>query len=129
MNNPRGFAIVGTVLVLCVVIILVAAATALRLASQLSSGTELRQWSDAQRLAEGCAEVALQSLRADPAYAGNENVTIGSNSCTIRPVVTAGAVTTIQTEATVSGHPYRIEIELDDVETVHVTSWKHVTAF
>lgn len=128
MSNPKGFAIVGTVLVLCVVIILVAAATALRLANQLGSGTETRQWTDAQRLAEACAEVALQSMREDSAYAGNETVAIGADTCTVRPVL-AGAVTTIQTEATVDGHPYRIEIELDDVETVNVTSWSHVTAF
>ena len=125
---PRGFAIVGTVLVFCVVIILTAAATSLRLANQLGQGTEARQREDAQRLAEGCAETALQSLREDPAYAGNESIAIGTETWAVRPVL-SGAVTTIQTEATVDGHPYRIKIELDDLETVHVTSWSHVVDF
>lgn len=127
-HDQRGFAIVATVLVLCIVIVIVAAATALRLAGQLGQGTETRHWNDARMLAESCMESALQSLREDDAYAGNETLVIGSDACAIRPVLT-GAMTTIQTEATVNGHPYRIQVVIDDVATVNVVSWTHVTAF
>lgn len=131
MNNPtpRGYAIVSTVLVLCVVIIVLAGATAVRLSGQLTQGTAVVAVHDAERAAEACVETALQRLRTDAAYDGDETVTVGPNVCDILPIVTAGGVTTIQTEATVDGHPYRIEVELDDLETVHVSSWSHVTAF
>lgn len=129
MNKPRGFAIVSTVLVLCIVIILLAAGTALRLANELGQGTDTQRWNEAQRLAEGCAETALMEIRRDPAYAGNETVSFGADTCTIRPVLLIAGITVIQTEATVDGHPYRLEIELDDADAVNVTSWAHVTVF
>lgn len=128
MNDPRGFAIVGTVLVLCIVLILVASATALRLAGQLGQGEETRDWQTARLLAEGCADTALAELQRDEGYGGNETVTIGSGTCTIRPVLTSGGVTTIQTEATVDGHPYRIEIDVN-ADTTDVSSWAHVAGF
>lgn len=131
MNNrpQNGYAIVATVLVLCVVIIVLAGATALRLAGQLTQGTSTRAQDDAKRAAEACAETAIQELRVSASYAGNKTVTVGSNACTIKPITTVSSVTTIKTEATVSGHPYRIEVKIDDLSTMHVSSWKHVTDF
>ena len=126
MNN-RGYALVVSVLIFSTVLMLIGASATLNLIRSREQDTGAEAWTTAEWLAEGCAETALQALREDASYAGNETVTVGSQTCTIRPL-NAGVPTTIETEATVNSRPYRIRI-LVDPSTFDITSWEHVVSF
>ncbi|MDO8584750.1 MAG: hypothetical protein Q7R85_01360 [bacterium] len=53
-------------------------------------------------IARSCDDVALLRLRADPAYAGNETVSVGGTTCTIFPIESVPPNTVIKTKAVVS---------------------------
>ena len=118
----------SSVMILSIVLLLISSATALSTQGYAEQDVDIEQWMTAKHLAEGCANTALQRIRDTSNYAGNESVTIGLETCTIHPILT-GVTTTIQTEATVAGHPYRLEIELDNTTDLNVLSWMHVTSF
>ena len=127
MNNQRGYALVISVLVLGTMLLSIAAATAFSL-----SRTQLREqgWESgmrAQSLAEGCAEYAILQLRLDGTYAGNEEIEIQGEPCTVRPIL-LGASTTIETEATVDNRVYRLRVEVEPTDIV-IESWKRVITF
>ncbi len=128
LNTNGGFAIISSVMILSIILLLISSATAISVQGYLQQDQEIEQWMIAQRLSEGCMEMVLQQLREDSTYNGNETLTIGTESCTIRPLI-GGGTTTIQTEATISGHLYRLEVELDNTTDMNILSWKHVGAF
>ena len=128
MNNPRGFTLVISVLVLSTIMLMIAIAAARGLTGELAGGFAVEQEIRAQSLAEGCAESALNALREDHGYAGNETLTIGTGTCTIRPIL-FGATTTVETAAIVNNHPYRLRIVISNLSPFTISSWERVSVF
>ncbi len=128
MNKRSGFILVVSVLVLSTVIISIAIASAFGLAGSQNRFVGIETGLDAQALAESCADIALLKLKLNNNYLGNEVITIGSQSCTIQPVI-AGPPAEIETEATVNGRPYRLHIEISDLAAFTISQWQRVSAF
>lgn len=129
MSNPRsGFILIISVLVLSTVIAVIAASAAFGLAGSELRGDELDASTDAKALAEGCAETALFKLRNDTNYVGNETLTIGTGSCTIRPII-VGPPLTIETQATANTRVYRLRVEVSDTATFTIGKWQRVATF
>ena len=126
--NRPGFILVVSVLVLSSILLVIGIAAAFGIAGiqQRSLGIETNF--TARSLSEACVETALMKLRADDAYTGNENIPIGSSSCTIRPIQ-AGPPTIIQTEATSNGFVYRLQVELASTSDLSITKWQRVVSF
>lgn len=129
MSNPRrGFILIISVLVLSAVIAVIAAAAAFGLAGSQLRGVELDNSSDAKGLAEGCAEAALFKRRNDVTYTGNETLTIGTGTCTIRPII-VGPPLIIETQATANTRVYRLHVEVSNTSTFTISKWQRVAAF
>jgi hypothetical protein len=126
--NKSGFSTTAAIFVIATIMSSVLLASSSRLIAARGATVSLEDNLAAQYLAEGCAEVALLKLGLNPLYAGNETVTIGSESCTIRPVL-LGVPTTIETEATKNSRTYRLRIELLLPTPLVVNSWRRVAEF
>lgn len=88
----------------------------------------------AQNVANGCAEVALQKLRDNPSYAGNETITFpAGESCTIKPILGTGTTNrVIQAQGYSVGQlaTKRTEVRVATVAShMELTSWQEVTDF
>lgn len=88
----------------------------------------------AQNVANGCAEVALQKLRDNNSYAGNETITFpAGESCKIQPILgpgTSNRVLQVQGWSVGQLATKRTEVRVATVAAHMVlTSWKEVTDF
>lgn len=88
----------------------------------------------AQNVANGCAEVALQKLRDNNGYAGNETITFpAGESCKIQTILgtgTANRVIQVQGWSVGQLATKRTEVRVATVAAHMVlTSWKEVTDF
>lgn len=129
MNNaPHGFTLIISVFIIAAVLMVIALSTSRVLVQQLADTVGLEDHVAAKALAEGCAEAALLQIGQDENYAGDVELTIGGQTCTIRPIL-SGPPVTIETEAVVSGRPYRLRVELSDTSPVTISSWERVTQF
>ena len=127
-TSPHGFTLIVAMIVISTVLVLVSATVAQGLMGHALSSITIERKLQAKSAAEACADVALLELTLDPAYAGNESVTIGSNSCTIQAIV-SGPPTVVETEATVSGNTYRLHIELSELDPIMISAWERVADF
>lgn len=84
-----------------------------------------------QALADACAEKALDGLRADINYAGNETINFARGSCQILTIIGAGSENPIiQTIGNVNTLVRRDEIEVIQVsEQVKIGTWREVADF
>lgn len=83
----------------------------------------------ADQAANACAEVAIDRLGRDGAYAGNEVLSIDTGiSCTIRPILFS-TTWTIETTATVDGRTTNYRIILNGKNPVDISSWQKVASF
>ncbi|MFH1956382.1 MAG: hypothetical protein ABIJ28_01930 [Patescibacteria group bacterium] len=103
----------------------------------LRSNTEIKlalgeQLSGKSRaLAEACAEYALQQLKNNSNYSGNESIIIdGNDSCDILPIETSGSDKIVKTQSAVSGYTRKIKINVIQINPEMFTSyWNEVPDF
>lgn len=120
----------ATVAIIATVMLMLSAALAQGLFGHQQSSVSIEQGLDAESAAEACADRALLALALDAAYAGSETIAVGSASCTIRPIVVIGVTTVIETEATVDGQTYRLQVDLSAIGPPPVISgWERVGSF
>ncbi len=130
-KKERGFTLLLSVLILGAVMITVAATLVqLGVNAGLSGGTS-QQRSRASALAQACAEHALELLRTEPAYQGNEQLTYASGSCRILTVSGLGTSDrTVCSEGTSGSTVQRLEIVISElIPQTRITSWNEVSAF
>ena len=70
---------------------------------------------DSYFAARACIEQALLNLTADSAYTGGENISVGSNQCTISSVAQDGENYLIITTATVERSTTTLELTVDGI--------------
>lgn len=90
-------------------------------------GVQARE--QAEALATGCMEEALARLARNQAYAGNETLTIGADSCSIRSVSQNGSVWILEAEAQVREIPAQLRVTLSSRSPVTITNWERVSSF
>lgn len=85
----------------------------------------------AKTLADACAEKALNSLKDDINYAGNETVTFNKGSCIILPIINQESQTpTIESSATVSSTIRKVKVIASQITPqVEIQSWQEVADF
>lgn len=85
----------------------------------------------AKNLADSCAEKALDAIRLDKNYTGNETVSFGSDKCDILAVSNPGTETPVISSVGTSGTAKRkIQITVSQVTPkIKVLSWKDVADF
>lgn len=85
----------------------------------------------AKALTDTCAEQALDSIRLDINYQGNETVELGGGTCAIRPVIGAGSETpTVRVEGNFNSAVRKAQITLTHVTPqITIGSWQEVADF
>lgn len=79
-------------------------------------------------LAQSCGDIAVLKRIQDGAYAGNETLTVGSDSCQVLTFETSGSEIIIKTTATVHNAVSNIQINLNS-STLAVNRWREVGTF
>lgn len=79
-------------------------------------------------LAEACVEVAFLKLAENTNYAGNEQIAVNGDSCTIRQIQTLGNQKTIETTATKNEAQSNLEVVISTAD-FSVLSWREVANF
>jgi hypothetical protein len=82
-------------------------------------------------LANSCAEVALNELKNDLAYTGDETVTVGAYSCDILELDSTDMAKVIKTVGIVNGYTKRVQIEVDTFAHpyLEIIDWRVVSTF
>jgi hypothetical protein len=127
MNDRRGYVLLVSVMIIGFMLIGLAIAATRTLVTDHAATIVIEHEDDARALAEGCADQALLKLRDNVNYTGNETVTIGSQTCTIHTILTSPS--RIQTEATVNGQPYRLQVTLSSLSPLTISAWQRQTSF
>jgi hypothetical protein len=109
-GKQSGFIVLMSVILLCAIGVAIATSLVLLGLNNSLSNFGFNQSQRADFLASACVEQALDLLRLDAGYAGNETVAIGSDSCQILPVVQNDSVYTIQAQSSIEGTLRRVEI-------------------
>ncbi len=131
-RNGKVNGYIALVSVLVVGSIALASAVSLLLLGIDASRTALvnTQAASARAAANTCAEVALDKLRQDVSYQGNETITLSNGSCTIATLFQSGSSTSIQLTAEVSGLTRKSMIQTATlISQVQLESWQEVADF
>lgn len=81
----------------------------------------------ARKVAEGCLEQAKLKLALGP-YAGSETIRVGSETCEILPIETAGTNKIVKARATVFERTVNLKLTIDSV-TLENVSLEEVSSF
>jgi len=130
-KKQQGYVLLLSVIFLSVIAVVIAGSFLLLGLAHGQTNFALQQSAQARGLAEACAETALDNLRQNPGYAGNETLSITTDgSCNILPISFSDPTYTIQTNATV-GQAVKNLIITAEPQTagdgsstlMHVDSW------
>ncbi len=131
--QPNGFIALASVIVIGAV----GVALSFALMSQAITGSEislsLDQSARAQALADACSEKALDAIRQDENYLGNETVTLGTGTCNIFATVKAGSQYTVTAVGTVKTVIRKDKIVANRLTVpapvMQLVSWQEVADF
>lgn len=127
VSNRNGFAALIGVLVLGVVSATAASALVFAGTRSLQASLALRQHYEAKGIARACADVALQRIRDDLAYAGSGSVTLGTGSCEYSVANFGGSVRTVRVTATVANVTKKLLISTGALNPkIVISSWREV---
>jgi hypothetical protein len=82
-------------------------------------------------LANSCAEQALNNLKNDLSYEGDETVTVGAYTCDILALDSTDMTKVIKTTGAVHGYTKRVQIEVDLIAHpyLEIIDWRIVSEF
>lgn len=91
----------------------------------------IEQSNQAKALANACSEKALESLRENVNYAGNETVNLGQGSCQIFAVLGSGNTNrTVEASGTVNSITRKVQVDIAVVSPqIQLTDWQEVVDF
>lgn len=132
IKSKYGYITLSTILILSAIAVIVVTTTLTLSLDTTSTLTTIQSNRNAKAMANSCAEIALDRLKSNPdTYAGNETITIGSNSCIIQPISGSGLSNRIiQAESTVNGATIRLEVFVNTVNPLtDIEYWEEVSNF
>ncbi|KKR04996.1 MAG: hypothetical protein UT32_C0024G0006 [Parcubacteria group bacterium GW2011_GWC2_39_14] len=125
----KGIALLISVLVLGVLLLSFVTVSTRGFLQETSTLTSLTFKKQADSLATACIETALYKIADNASYGGNETVAVGSQNCTIRPIIYNGQTWTIESEAGVSNVKSRLRIVISKLVPISIVSWEEVGSF
>lgn len=129
MKNEPGFIALIAVLILSAVALVLGTGLSLRTVGEANVQTYAEYASRAEQAANYCAERALDSLKADLSYAGNQMLSLNGDDCRILAVGgTGNNDRTITATSTVEGASrviYIIVLEVDPL--LKIGTWEEKT--
>ena len=130
-KNNAGFVALITAIVLTVVLLLIATTLNLSGFFTRSSAMSAEYKERSASAAEACADRAMLKLAGNPAYAGGETISLGTDSCEIRPILPdspSAGKTTIETRAVFNESATNLRIVIVNSDK-SVISWDEIENF
>lgn len=131
MKNKHGFIALTSILIIGSLVLLISIGLSARSISETKIALSQQLSNRALALADACAEYALNELKADLNYPGNESIIIdGSDSCDILPIETSGSDKIVKTRSIISGYAKKIRITVSQTSPeILISSWIEVPDF
>lgn len=130
-TSPKSFVSLMSVIVIGTVGMVIALSLLLIGTDSLKSINLSYDSSRARNYADGCVERALNSIRADQAYAGPDTYSFDYGSCEVLGIINAGTETpTIHVEGISKTATKRIEVIISAVKPqITIGTWREVAVF
>lgn len=129
--GDKGYIALISVLIISAIVVLIATSASLVSIGESDMALQQNQAWESFYLSDFCAEYALMKLESVLNYSGNETVTIGGNSCVIRPISGSGNFNrTVETQSTFSNQTRKVKVQISQISpTMQITSWQGVSDF
>ncbi|MBI4087503.1 MAG: hypothetical protein HY434_01590 [Candidatus Liptonbacteria bacterium] len=119
--------IVSALIISAVVVLIMVAVGQISFLNRINiSDTHLKKKSRA--LAEGCVDTALLKLASNASYAGNETITVASDTCKIVSVVSSSTGKIISAQGKFLGAVTDVKATVD-TNTFSIVGWEEVRSF
>ena len=132
-SNQNGYIVLISVVMLGAVGAAVASSLVLLSLADSQTSQSMGQSLQARAAAESCAETALNSLRENPGYGGDETLAWDTAQCVISPVEFSDPVYTIRAQGSGDNFVIRLEITARRQEgpppAMEIDSWQEVPQF
>lgn len=129
--KKNGYIALMAVLIIGAVILNIAIASTIISIMNNKNGLVSEDLSAATELANACAEKALMDLKENPAYGGNETITLGTGNCQVLAIDSLGGDNRqIKVVGNVNDRLRKIKINISSINPIMtVTSWLEVADF
>jgi len=127
----KGFVTLISVLVISIAGTAIAITLLWLSVGSTKSSLAIVQSSKARELSNLCAEVALNNLKLDVNYSGDESMVLTEGTCEILPILGSGNNDrTVQTIGNVDTFVRKVEIQVQEVSPqIILSSWQEVGDF
>lgn len=131
LNKKKGFISLITVIILVFTTVIVVSSVLLISTDSFNNNEILFKQFQSRQFADTCVEYAIENLKNDQNYIGNETITFSNGNCQILTITGVGNINrTIQAIGNFEDAFTRIEVNL--VEVIPLTDinyWRYVQQF
>lgn len=129
-QKKKGYAALMGVLILGLVIALLVPALLINSTDNFKISESITNSNQALVQTESCAEIALEKLRQNNSYSGNETISLSTGTCTIRPISGSGQTKTIELSSNVNSYTRKVRIITSQLTPlILVSSWQDISDF
>jgi hypothetical protein len=128
-NNQGGYVILLIVLVTGAVASAITSSLLLFGVDASKNAFAKEQSKQARAMTDGCAEEALEQIRAVSGFTGYGTLTLSSQTCSYNVTNTGGTNRLIIASSTVGTTVRKVRITIDKVKPIRMTSWQEVADF
>lgn len=128
LNKKRGFITIASVLILGFVAIAIVTSNLNNSTFSLDNMKKNRDSYQALKLAESCAENAINTLKSNLSYTGNETLNLPFGDCTISAITgTGNSNRTFEAFSTFNNQTRRVAVSITTVNPLtSLASWKEI---
>lgn len=128
LNKKKGFSTTTIVIILSFVSVLIVSSSLLASTDTFLSSNQILSGVESKALANSCAEVALNALKLDNTYAGNQNINLGNGTCNILSISGSGNTNRIfGVRATVRNVTRELEVSVQTINpTTILNYWREL---
>ncbi len=130
-HNQNGFIALTSIIIMSAFFVVMFTGMFISAASRIERIDEKEFAVKALGLANSCVEVALDNLKNNYEYEGDESMSIGGGSCEILEFDSTYSVRVVKAEGSFRGHVKRMQVEVNiyDHPYLEIMDWRVVSSF
>jgi len=131
MKHQQAYIALITIIIISAVTLLIAASTSLFGISETDMGLIEDQSTQSYYLANACVEYALERLKNNINYTGNETLDIDDGSCYVYlPEGSGNENRTVRVTGTLANKTRKLKIIIEEINpSIIISSWQEVSEF
>ncbi len=130
-HNKNGFIALASVIIMSGFFLIIFVSMFFSATSQIERARDGEFLVRALGLANSCVEEALNELKHDLGYKGEEIINIGENTCEVMNIEGTDMAKIIKSQGSVGGYTKRVQVEVDifDHPYMEIIDWRVVSEF